>query len=216
MKKIFFTLLTLFSSYSIVNAQIINTPTGNAVTETSYVNIVGTPYLNPDWVKGSATLENGQTFTDLDLKYDVVKGVLFFKSNDDKILGFVDPVKEFTLSPGNAKFANGFSGIKDFTAKSYFQVLNAGKVKILKKDIKNVVERREYNSASTTKTFVSNTSVFLLGPDGQALPLKKDKKFILTVLSDKAAPLEAYINDKKPNFKNEADIVALIDYYNTL
>jgi len=217
MKRIIPILIFLSLAYSSAKAQaLVSDISGNPVSESKYVNVEGNPYLTEEWIKSNVKLANGTVYKDVAVRLDVVTDELLFKNADGKILAFVDPVAEFTFISTNQHFINGISGLSNYTPKSYFQSLNEGKAKILKKTNKTVVERKEYNSATTTKSFVENSAYFLLTPTGQALPLKKDKKFILSTLADKSGPLETYINDKKLNLKKDADLASLIDYYNTL
>jgi hypothetical protein len=217
MKRIIPLLLFISLAYSNAKAQaLISDISGSPVSESKYVNVEGNPFLTEEWVKSDVKLANGTVYKDVAVRLDVVTDELLFKNTDGKILAFVDPVAEFTFISTNQHFINGISGLSGYTPKSYFQALNEGKAKILKKTNKTVVERKEYNSATTTKSFVENSAYFLLTSAGQIVPLKKDKKFILATLGDKSGPLETYINDKKLNLKKDADLTNLVDYYNTL
>jgi hypothetical protein len=46
--------------------------------------------------------------------------------------------------------------------------------------------------------------------------VKKDKSSLLVLLKDKDASIKKYIEDQKLNLKNEAHLIALVKYYNTL
>jgi hypothetical protein len=46
--------------------------------------------------------------------------------------------------------------------------------------------------------------------------VKKDKEYLLNLLADKRKELEAYVADRKLNFKSMDSIKKLIDYYNSL
>ena len=52
--------------------------------------------------------------------------------------------------------------------------------------------------------------------DGVMSRIKKDKSSLLNLLKDKEAALKKYIEDQKLNLKNEASLIELIKYYNSL
>jgi hypothetical protein len=192
---------------------------GDLVLQSEYVDIQGSPYYAPDWLKGSITLENAKTYQDVDLKYDEMKDKVYVKSAAGETILLNDKVKAFTI-PAIAnvavrQFRSGFSGIPDASADSYFEVLAEGKTQLLKRTTKSILENKEYNSASSTKTFIENVKYYLLR-DGKATLIKKDKKSVLSALKDKETALESYIKEKSLNLKSDADLALLIDYSNTI
>jgi len=218
MKKLLSLLFLYFSFYNALQAQdmYFNHPNGSPLRLSNYVDIQGTPYLYDNWLKSEVTLKNGKTFKDVELRYDIVNDELLFKDAKGQVMAFTDPVMQFTFNDTKESYISNISGLKGFTDKSYFQVFNEGKVKILKKRVKTITEERAYNSATTTKSFVENAQYFLVGPSGTAVPLKREEKFILSVLQDKADQLKEYIHTKKLNLKKDPDLIDIIDYYNSL
>ncbi|MBA4851890.1 hypothetical protein [Emticicia sp. BO119] len=210
--------VVLFLIAFTARAQYMQDVNGKPLMAGKYVDVVGTPYLFENWTKGEVTLSDGKNYKDLDLKYDQIEGIVFFKGKNGADLGFTSPVKSFILYPNN--IAMSFievPWIKEVDKDPYFELLNDGKkVKFLKKTMKVIREGKAYGSATTTKTFSENTAYYLLKADGNYAKIKKDKKALLGVLNDKSAELEQYIKDKKTNFKEDASVAALVEYYNTL
>ena len=191
---------------------------GKPLLTSKYVDIVGTPYIFENWTKGEVTLSNDKTYKDLDLKYDQVEGIVFFKAKNGADMGFTSIVKSFTLYPNNGAMSFIMvPEIKEVEKDPYFEVLSDGKkVKFLKKTKKSIRESRSYNSASATRSFGENTNYYFLKADGTYTKVKKDKKAIIAALNDKSTEVEQYIKDNKTNFKDDASIAALVTYYNTL
>ncbi|WP_337042970.1 hypothetical protein [Emticicia sp. 17c] len=217
MKKAFL-YLSLFFACLTTQAQYMQDVNGKPLLSAKYVDVVGSPYLFETWNKGDVVLSDGTTYKELDLKYNQVDGIVFFKGKNGEDLGFTLPVKSFKLYPNNALMSFVLAPeIKDGSSDPYFELLSDGKkVKFLKKVSKAVRESKSYGSASATKIFAENLNYYLLKADGTPLKVKKDKKGILGALSDKSAELEQYIKDNKTNFKEDASVAALVDYYNTL
>ncbi|OOQ60796.1 hypothetical protein [Mucilaginibacter pedocola] len=205
------------------HAQLINERDYKVITPKSYMNVEGTPYLTDEWQPGDVKLVNGVTSQEkLMLKYNLVDDMLLFKEKgSDNAMSFVVPVQEFTISPaGDDKvlvkhFRAGYKDIEGNTPTSFYQVLSDGKVQLLRKDTKKALETQEIGSASKTTTFIEKTKYYLV-VNGKTTQVKNDKKSLLAVLADKQAQLEDYIKTNKVNFKDDAQLGKLVDYYNTL
>lgn len=187
----------------------------------NYVNVDGSPYLSAEWQPGSFKLPNSKVYNDVSVKYDEVEDKIFIKSGDDGAVDLKERPVEFNLAfPEDEKviqryFRLGFTGIPETTNASYFEVLEDGKVKLLKRSSKIIQENKEYNSNILVKSFFHVIKYFLY-IDGKGVLIKKDKKSILSALGNKQTELEAYIKDNKLNLRNDADTAKLIGYYNTL
>lgn len=132
---------------------------------------------------------------------------------------FVIPVAEFSLVPdelhkAHSVFKNGFPKVGSFSDLSFYQVLVEGNAILLKKDLKKIIENREYNSAVTTKEVVNSNKYFLFY-NGKMIEIKKDKTFFIAQLG-KSKELGKFIADNNVNFKNETHLIRFIDYFNTL
>ncbi|PLK46212.1 hypothetical protein [Emticicia sp. TH156] len=217
MKKALLNLSMLFCCIT-AQAQYMQDVSGKPLLAGKYVDVVGTPYLFENWTKGEVILADGKAYKELDLKYDQVEGLVFFKGKKGEDLGFTTVVKSFKLFPGSIPMVFiQVPQIKDGEKDPYFEVLHEGKnVKFLKKTVKTIREGNSYGSASSTKKFTENIQYYLLKSDGTYAKIKKDKKSILNTLGDKSEALEKFIKDNKTNFKEDASVSALIEYYNTL
>ena len=70
-------------------------------------------------------------------------------------------------------------------------------------------------NAGMVKVFANNNKYYIsINNNLQRVQLKKAD--ILQVLADKADKLEVFIIDKKLSFKKEADLLVLIQYFNSL
>lgn len=216
-------LLTVSGATSFAQAAyfMVNDAKGQVTARNEYVDIQGTPYLTADWVTGGFTLANGKSYTDMKIKYDLVKDKMYVKGTGDELITLIDPVRDFTVNfPAEETvkqrhFRNGYAGIAGTTDAYYFEVLADGKTQLLKRVSKNILENKEYNSATATKSF-EEISKYYLYTDGKGSQVKKDKKAILAALGNKQSELETYIKAEKLNLKNDADAAKLITYYNTL
>jgi len=205
------------------NVQIMQDRDGKPILTKDYTDVVGSPYLVQDWSTGIVKLDNGQTYKDVSLKYNLMEDEVYFKSEKGgEPLSFADPVSEFTITYKDNEtgethtnyYRKGFNGISRTTPNSYFEVLSDGTVQLIKKKSVGIVVSQEWNSATKVKNFKDDTKYYLV-KNGQATQVKKDKK-ILENFSDKKQQMENYASSNKINFKSDADLSKLVTYYNSL
>ena len=196
-------------------------PTGNLIMLQQYVDVQGSPFYNPEWVNGNMTLVNNKVYKNVNTKYDQLKDKVYVKANNGDMILLGDKVKEFKLDypvlggTSEKKFRLGYYNVPDATAESYFEVLADGKTQLLKRATKIIQENKEYNSASSTKTFVEIVKYYIVTA-GNGVQIKNNKKSILNAFADKQPLLESYIKDNNLNLKLDVDIARLVTYYNTL
>lgn len=194
---------------------IVGTPVGTKPEKT----FIGSEYLYKDFVKGHVLQADSTYYNNMELNYNVFTDKVVFLKNGQE-MDFKFPVREFQIikstSPAQLDvFRNGFPAFGSYTDKSYYIVLNSGKVLALKKPVKSIVENTPYGAAKVQKTVVNGEHYFIL-KDGKIEKIKKDKKDFLNALSDKKDALTEFIKDKKLSFKSDDDVKALFDYYNSL
>lgn len=194
-----------------------NTTDGSPVSSIKYENITGSPYLTDDWSTGLVKLQSGKTYKEVKVKYDQVADELHFE-NQGKELAFINPISEFKLAvaagEGRSKdlyFKNGFAS----DPKAFYQVLADGKVSLIKKNRKVIVDKTPFNSATAVKIIEPQTKYYL-HINNKLEPVKNNKKSIFSALSDKKDLLEEYIQKESLNLNQDGDFGKLITYYNSL
>lgn len=204
-----------------LNAQVLQDENGRPLLAIHYTDVQGSPFFADSWIKGKVKLANGDTFDNMDLKYDQVADQLIFKNSVGAAMTFVKPVNEFKLInstvPGTQPilFRNGYKPVNGNTAKTFYQILSDGETPLIKRSFKKVTENKPYGSATVVKTFEEIHTYFLV-QQGTPVKIRKDKKAALEVLNDYNAELEEFIKSNNLNFKSEADLMMLVTYYNSL
>lgn len=221
MKKIFlFSLFLLLSTSSLFAQAIVTRLEGRRFVNESNNIVEGSPYLYPDYAKGSFLLHDDKTIVnDLQIKYNILNGTLIYKDANGEEMVSNDPIKRFTIEKNGkiSTFQLGFPPIDDWTSSTYYQVLNVGGPSyILKKPTKTLSSNREYNSAKTTDTYLDGVKYYLFTKKGEMVKFKTDKKSLASYFADQADKMADYIAKNKPNLKNDEDLAKLFDYYNSL
>ncbi len=180
-----------------------------------YLDIKGQPYLFADWSKGSIKTDYAQT-DNVNMLYNEVDDRLIFKVAKSDVRKVALPVKEISITDvenGNAirKFKAGFARTKFSNDKTFFEVLIDGKTKLLKKNIKNISENREY-SGKIARTVVSDTNYYLVFDDNKPVEIKLNQKSANKLLAN----VSGFIQSNQLNLKRQDDLIKLVNYYNTL
>lgn len=211
--------LLYFSASSQTNAQLIQNDQGAPFLGINYTDVKGHPYLFENWTEGTVKLSNGKSYTNVQLKYNLLRDELFFKDiKTDQLLAFVIAVVEFKLNDkeiNSILYRNGYKAIDDNTEKSYYQVLFDGGTQLLKRTSKKINEEKPFNSASTIKSF-EVLNFYYISNNNTLIRIRKDKKSILAALANHGSALEKYLQEKSLNLKNEEDLIQFIQYYNSL
>lgn len=194
---------------------------GKPILLQQYESVEGSPFLYEKWNKGTVTLDNGTIYKDISLKYDQVRDVLLFESKGGEAFEFVNKVKSFkivTAESGENKervFRSGYKQGNDIKENNFIEVLAVGKVELLKKTTKQILEESSYESALKKKNIHAKESHYL--SDGTALSkIKMNEKSLLTALKDKDAELNEYLKKNNLKIKKEEDVLQLVNYYNSL
>ncbi len=183
---------------------------GRPIFENGYTEIEGSPYLNDAWSRGTVKAKhNGKTYELAKMRYDLYKDELEYEENQ-KPYRFGNEITEFVTNDGI--FRNGFPVTESLTARTFYQVLYDGNVKLLKRNTVRIQTEKLYSSATQTKRFMKEDALFLF-KNGTVTRLKKDKKALLEALGDKQADLEAFIKDQKLKLTKEEDVLKVIEKY---
>ena len=179
-------------------------------------DVVGNPYLLDVWTVGNVKFTDSTYAANKELKYDILENLLVVRGDGDVENTFKDPVSEFTLSvPGKVRlFKNGFTGVSNISHETFFEVLYNGKFKLLKREVKSIVESKGYNTATVTRKIEGVTTYYIAKPDNSVVLVKNNEKSILAAMGK--PELSQYVKENKLNLKNEEDIIKLLTYFSSL
>jgi hypothetical protein len=201
-------------------AQFLSDFRGRPVNEQRYEQVSGSPFYSKAFIKGEVTFVDKQIKNVKGyLNYDQVQDIILYKPDfeDKSTIGIGDKVSKFIMTPENGisvTFVALSSASADF-GEGYAEELLSGKVGLLKRTKKKILETQVYNSANLEKTVVQETNYILIKA-GKVTVIKQDRNSFLSAMSDKEEELKKYIKTEKINFKQDADVLRLITYYSSL
>jgi hypothetical protein len=187
-----------------------------------YEGIAGSVYDQSDYQLAKITLKDGRVYNDVKTRINLLEQeVNFIASNGQEgFLGkgmaseiaYIDSQKE---TQDIKIFQCGFPPIDNQNRISFYQILFNGKTSLLKSVYKSIQERNNDMSGERFKEFATYENMYLL-KDGTMVRIKKDKSSIIALLQDQNQAIKKYIDEQKLNLKNEAHLIDLVKYYNSL
>ncbi|MEO8116029.1 MAG: hypothetical protein ABI653_00185 [Bacteroidota bacterium] len=150
--------------------------------------------------------------------FNLIFHVLIYKDEDgvekypDKIL----PRIAFLDDNGNESmiFKSGFPFIDSLDGSTYYQMLDSGKVTLLKYYASYFLDNKEPFSNRSTRTYHISETYFAFLPNDKLVKVKLTKDDIMALFKDKQAAMDTYIQKNKTKFKKEKDIIELFHFYN--
>lgn len=186
---------------------------GEPFLEKKFIDIDGHPFLNDSWQLADVLLTSGLAYKDINIRLNIVNQQVHYLTKDSK--------NEWVIGKGlikSIKFPTGHTYEIFYDEKGsqlICEPLVTGKCKLLRLDMKNIVEEKMFNSATVTKKFVTETNYYLFIKN-RLEKIKKSKKDILGLVSDRSVEMEKYIISTKNKCKTQAELIALIEFYNTI
>lgn len=216
MKRIGLVLLAVLTA-NLCFAQYQSYVDGSPTTIIKKIDVEGSEFLYEKWLPTTVKNAKGNEFKDVMVKYNLLEDVPYFLGRSDQPMSFTVPLAEFVIRKENGelqKFKSGFPAIDKYNELTFYEVLVDGNVKLLKKTSKKITENRAYNSATTVKTIVDNINYFVF-EENKMLTVKKDKKALLSVLSNKEK-IQKYFSESGASIKKEEDLIKAVEAYNSL
>ncbi|MDP1844650.1 MAG: hypothetical protein Q8K64_14640 [Sediminibacterium sp.] len=187
----------------------------------SVLGVEGFPYVFADFKYGNIHLRNGKVTNSIPLQLDLVSHQVHFVSATKEI-GIMngDFIKQISISDTNQLvvrdyiFRTGFPAIDKHKENEFYHVLSEGRIMLIKSMNKSIETNKNEFSGEIVKEFALKEDYYFIA-DGVIKRLKKDKDFLLNIMSDKRVKINEYMNLNKGSFKNEEYLINLFMYYNS-
>jgi hypothetical protein len=185
--------------------------------------IDGTPYHPMTYYYATVVLGGGAAYTNVPVKFNLMENLVIYKTPMGQELVATTPIMKIIFTDSSDYghmykriYERGFSSIEGHDANTIYEVLDSGKVTLLKHHHVFYNDKKEYGSASITRIFGERVEYFVAMADGSTKKLEKGTNEILTLLSDKKQLVTRYILDEGLKCKKEDDWLKVIRYYNSL
>ena len=182
--------------------------------------IIGNIYYNEEWAACTFTIsETNQVIDGYDGRYNIYFDELDVSTNTGEKAIESRKIKNFTLGERKkSSFVNANGYTLDGTPlKGFLEVLVDGPVSLFKRH-SLVIKDPDYNPALSAGSHDSKIikEFELLYANGTELSKAKNKKKIMASFGDKRAQVESYLKANPTSFSDEAGLVNIFTYYNSL
>lgn len=184
-----------------------------------YNDIVsGTAFVDSNWQLGAVLLENGTLVENVRIRINVLDDEIHYIDESGKEMVSTQNIKSVIFKrTGNdttavfvSKYA--FSGKDAGMPGGWMQLLAKGKVSLLKKYHKSIIESKGYSSATVEKNIVTEVRYFIWY-NGELVRVKNVSEVAAAINN---AAVDKQLSNMKKSGKSETELKALVDYFNTL
>jgi hypothetical protein len=220
MMRLFIPVAVFFLSGIVCRAQLLQDRiTGKYYFDIKSTDIKGSPYLYDEWRPSLITYANGLQLKNVPLKFDLYNHKPLFLRNDS-IFEFVQDVWAFVIyNPGGDSviFRNGFPAEGNISPATYLEVMEEGKLVLLRHQVKGKTETKGYGSATPVTEFSLAPSMLYLLQNNALRRLKKnDEEAMKIIMTRDWEMVSGYIKQKKLGLRKDEDIASIIHHYNGL
>lgn len=223
--------LTLFAfvSFCTISAQEIVDATVNNINSVfqtkkrdfSDVSYGGSPFFNDNFVIGTPYLK-GEKQPGIPMRFNAFTDEIEMMSGNSGDIYNMIKKGYITAEFGGKTYSLHFLLDKNSKEKEGYLITlsQPGKIQLFYKPIKILSKAKEPTSSYETyfpPSYIDESEYYIItskNPTANIVKLKK--KDILNLLADKMKDVESYVNKEKLNYKNEGDVIKIINFYNSL
>lgn len=195
---------------------------GHSLLKSYDPDVAGSPFINPDRMLAMITLSGGKVVGPLPIRLNIENNELYFTdSAGTELIALPAMVKKVDCINYRSKdsiryvFKNGYPTIDQQNENYYYWVLTEGKIELVVKAYKYIRIEKNDLSGEVSKEFIEGSKLYVYA-NGTMQPFQPNKNFVATLMKDKEALVNTFIETNKINFKKTPDLVALLMYYNEL
>ena len=186
-------------------------------TQTTY-NVEGTPYYPEEYCKATLSFSNSNMHSRAKAKLNLYDNTILFvteKGLELEVIVSVDKIEFMdSLSGKTIVFQKGFTG-SGLQEKIYYQVLDTGKIILLKHIAVTYRDFSPYGTAVITRSFQHRLNYYIL-KNSLVFKAEKNNGNIPGLLAEKKKEIADYIAANNISLKTESGLIAIVNYYNGL
>jgi len=180
----------------------------------------GSPYLYVAWLDGSIIMKDQNRIEGKKYRYNLyTQQMQFIEGSDTMAIANPDDIEKIEFGGKTFIFTN--YDATDRMSKGYFELISDGNCRILKKWVVlyHVVDEQEAElmpSSQDKSEFLRDCNCYLQFGDTPAVKASHNKKELISCFKEDQDKVEDFIKQNDIKMKSEADLKAVVDFYNTL
>lgn len=186
-------------------------------------NVEGSPFYPDEYLRANVYVRKGKIYTGIYVKFNLQENLVLYKQDDGTEMSAATPIKRVIFTDTsydwifyNTIFESGFPSIDNQNENTIYEVLDSGKVKLLKYHAVKFTDKKYYGQASMTRVFEQFELYYAYLPNGTIKKMEKGIEFFLSLFTDKKEEISKYIDTEKLKCRKESDWKKAIAYYNSL
>lgn len=180
----------------------------------------GSPFFDTSFCDGSIQLLNGKTYSGLKLKLNLEQQKVIFEAGEGRAYALSQPAIRIELGCKEKNkpvvFRSGFAAIEKQNDRSLYQVLDSGKILLLKFVEIRFKDSKEYNSNEVTRAYRQLPSYYIWMPGKDLLKMPSTESELISLLADHRKTLTEMIDKENLKLRKENDLIKIIAKYNQL
>lgn len=185
--------------------------------QTTY-KIEGTPFFQDSYHAARIVFSNGKYNSGVSAKLNMYDNTIIFQDVNGFELELVIPVIsiEFRDSlSGSVAYFRKFHKSEGLDEKILYQVIDTGRITLLKHHFVNYRDFAPYGTAVITRTF-EQKPVFYFIKEGKVLKAGKNNEILYSLINDQKQLVDEFLRKNNIKLKSELDITTVIQFYNSL
>lgn len=184
--------------------------------------IEGSPFFHSEYCTAELKVRNGRSYSGIKVKLNLQENLVIYDAGDGKEMVSVTPIERILFTDCNDVSKNtilqsGFPAVDAQTTNSFYQLLDSGRLQLLKHIGINYKDIKYYGSNQTTRVFTQKETYYVYSPEkGMRKIAVKDNNSVIALLGDHKQELAAYVSSNDLRCKKEEDLLKLVRYYNGL
>lgn len=186
--------------------------------QTTYA-VEGSPFFPKEYSPAKLRFASGGVNTKLKAKLNLSDNTILFEGENAEDMLLLTPAVQVEFYSGGdgagySFFKRGFK-IRGLDESLFYQVIDSGKVTLLKHIVADYRDVTQYGTAVITRKFEQKVTWYLI-VDSIAHKAEKNNANVPAILADKKEEVEAHIRRHNLKIKNEADLLSVVRFYNSL
>ncbi len=191
---------------------------GEYYSELTEKDILGSPFLNQEFINGSVYTTTKFQYTDIPLRYNIFNDNIEFKTPENKILAIAAPetIDKITFGDYTMEYLS-YMNVKK-VRKGYMLLITKGKASLYAKPeviYKKATEAGAYKEPEPAK-FERRSDIFYIRIETASAQRIDNKKDLLQVFPDHQNDMEAFVKKNKISPAKIDELKSVIEYYNSL
>jgi hypothetical protein len=180
----------------------------------------GSPYLYDEYQLADLTTTDGRVYKDVKVKFNLHDNELQYLNDKGEEMTTTLSISKVSFHPvkdknGSNTVLRGAGTSLNRTGDTVFQVIDSGRLSLVKHVKVKFTDEKRYNEANTTRVFSKTETYYTIGREGKR-KFEKNKSHLLELMADKKTQVNEFIEKNDLKCKKEDELAMVFRYYNSL